>query len=77
MFLNKKGINNYPLVFKIKVINYYKKYNTSVKDVLDIFAISKSSLFNWIKLDKTKKLQEAVDFELARNHYSYQIVNLN
>jgi len=42
-------INSYPLIFKIKVISYYNK-NHTVAETIDVFGISKSSLFNWQKL---------------------------
>jgi transposase len=43
--------NNYPIILKIKIVNYYltRPKNVSVKNVLNIFKISNGTLFNWIK----------------------------
>lgn len=49
--------NYYPLVFKQTVIrSYYDNNCKNIKNILCIYKISKSSLYNWISLHKTNKL---------------------
>ena len=49
--------NCYPLVFKQSIIRlYYKNKRKNISDILTIFKISKSSLYNWIQLFKIHKL---------------------
>ena len=43
-----KHINNYPLIFKLKAINYYQ--TNTINDTIHYFGMSKSSLFYWINL---------------------------
>jgi len=51
--------NCYPLIFKITVVNYYKLKKISVIELLNIFRISISSLYNWVKLyDKNELLEK-------------------
>ena len=51
-------INNYPLIFKIKVVNYYYLYKPIIKNLLHVFGICKSTLYNWLKLYTENKLAE-------------------
>jgi transposase len=51
-------MNNYPLFFKICVVNQYLRKDIPVGKLLTIYNISKSSLYNWIKLYNTNLLQE-------------------
>lgn len=49
--------NFYPKIFKITVVEYYTKFkNVSINDIIKIFNISSSSLFNWIKLYNNNEL---------------------
>ena len=51
-------VNCYPLIFKIKVVNYYHSKECNIMDILRIFGISKSSLYNWILLYKNNNLSD-------------------
>lgn len=55
--------NCYPLIFKITVVNYYKLKKIPIIELLNIFKISRSSLYNWIKLYNKNEL-------LEKKHYS-------
>jgi len=56
-------VNNYPLIFKEKVISFYKSKNKyTVKDILNIYDISNGSLYNWINRDKNNNLQEKAKY---------------
>jgi len=48
--------NYYPLLFKRKVVEFYKKTKLCTIDVLKVFGISNGSLFNWIILYDNNKL---------------------
>ena len=50
--------NCYPLIFKIKVIDYYYYHKPPIKTLLFIFGICKSTLYNWLKLHTKDKLVE-------------------
>jgi len=50
--------NCYPLIFKIRVINYYHSHKPPIKTLLFIFGICKSTLYNWLKLCTKNKLVE-------------------
>ena len=58
MSSDKGHPNYYPLIFKQQVLNYFRKPSVSIKDVLIAYNISKSSLYNWIALDKLNMLTE-------------------
>ena len=51
-------INCYPLIFKLRVIDCYCLKHMSIKDLINLFKISRSSLYNWIKLYKKGILYE-------------------
>ena len=53
-----KHINCYPLIYKLKVINAYKNTNKSASEIASLFGVSRSSIFNWIKLLNTNQLTE-------------------
>ncbi len=49
--------NYYQLSFKQSVLNmYYSNNRKNIKYILDIFKISKSSLYNWVRLYESNKL---------------------
>ena len=51
-------VNSYSLIFKQRVVNAYINYNQSSYYIALLFGISRSSLFNWVKLHKDGKLIE-------------------
>ena len=51
-------VNNYPLIFRLTVISYYNLKKSPIKELLIIFNISKSSLYNWLKDYRLGKLSE-------------------
>ena len=53
-----KHVNCYPLIYKIKVINAYKNTDKNAKEIAYLFGISRSSIFNWVKLLNMDKLTE-------------------
>lgn len=48
--------NNYSLDLKNRIINEYNKHILSVIEIAKIFSVSKSSVYNWIKLYKENDL---------------------
>ena len=50
-----KRINNYPLLFKKRVVDYYNESNMQIREILNIFQISNGSLYNWLKDSKDSK----------------------
>ena len=50
--------NSYPLIFKVNVVKCHKTKKYTVKKLLSIFNISRSSLYNWIKLYDNNELSE-------------------
>jgi transposase len=68
----KKYINNYPLIFKEKVVNYYNKKCTSVKNLLNIFGVSNGSLYNWINNHKLNILANKKQYKKV-SKYTPQI----
>jgi predicted DNA-binding protein YlxM (UPF0122 family) len=66
------GINCYPLIFKIQVVNCYYQKQFSIMELLNIFSISRSSLYNWIKLDNINKLLEKKQYS-KESKYSDEI----
>jgi len=47
------GTNCYPLIYKQKVVEFYKKRNNkTIKEITNIFGVSNGSLYGWIKKDK-------------------------
>lgn len=52
------SINSYPLIFKINVVKCHKTKKYTIKELLSIFNISRSSLYNWIKLYNNNELTE-------------------
>jgi transposase len=52
------NVNCYPLIFKQRVVKCYYSKQLFIKDLLDLFKISRSSLYNWVKLHKTNNLCE-------------------
>ncbi len=63
-------VNSYPLIVKQLAIRYYKKGNT-IRNTINIFGISKSSLFNWLKHDKQGSLSE------KKNNITFKKINKN
>ena len=58
MSSNKGHPNCYPLIFKQRVLKYFSNPAVTIKDVLITYNISKSSLYNWITLNKLNMLNE-------------------
>jgi transposase-like protein len=46
----QKRMNCYPLIFKMKVVSCYQLGQYSITEIISIFNICKSSIYNWIKL---------------------------
>jgi transposase len=67
-------INCYPLIFRITVVNYYKLKKTPIIELLNIFKISRSSLYNWVKLYNINKLIEKKQY-LKGSKYTDEIRN--
>jgi len=44
-----KYLNNYPLFFKLRVIEYYNNVDDIIHNILKIFKISNGSLYNWLR----------------------------
>lgn len=52
-------VNNYPLIFRTRVVEYYLfGPQTPIKEILNIFKISNGSLYNWVYQYKTNMLIE-------------------
>jgi len=54
--------NNYSLDLKSRVINEYNKNILNVTEIAKLFSVSKSSIYNWIKLYNAKKLTNKKDY---------------
>ena len=55
--------NCYPLIFKITVVNYYKLKKIPIIELLNIFKISRSSLYNWVKFYNKNELLEKKQYK--------------
>ena len=65
--------NYYPLIFKQSVIrHYYHNNRKNIKNILHIFKISKSSLYNWIYLYKNNKLTHKKKY-IKKSKIAYHI----
>jgi len=62
--------NSYPLIYKIAVITYYLQNKCDVKDLLNIFNISKSSLYNWLKQYNENILSEKKKYNKVSKYTS-------
>lgn len=57
-------INNYPLIFRNKVLAYYfNNKNVKVKEILTIFGISNGTLYNWANLYRSNNLHEKLPYK--------------
>jgi len=56
------------------VVKYYKNGNT-IKNTINFFGISKSSLFNWLKLDKNNLLSEKKKYKKVKLKINNEIIN--
>jgi len=65
------AINCYPLIFKIRVVEYYKLKKSPIKELLSIFKINKSSLYNWVNLDKNNKLEKKKEYTKTTKYTKY------
>jgi len=54
----KININCYPLIFKMMIIECYNSKRFYVRELVSIFNVSKSSIYNWIILYNNNKLFE-------------------
>ena len=50
------SINCYSLDLKHKIIHFYNNLNYSIKNIVLLFKVSKSSVYNWINLNKNNLL---------------------
>ena len=53
-----RHLNNYPLFFKLRVIEYYNNMNDTVHNILKIFKISNGSLYNWLRQYNSDNLSD-------------------
>lgn len=60
----------YPYELKISVVNFYNSELWNIQNALEIFNISKSSIYNWISLYKDNKLCDAIN---VRTSYDRKI----
>ena len=51
-------VNSYPYIYKLRVVRYYLENNVKVSDLLEIFKISRGSLYNWINQYNNNELSE-------------------
>lgn len=53
-------VNNYPLIYKTRVCEYYFKYKSikTINEILTIFNISNVTLYNWINKYTVDELKE-------------------
>lgn len=51
-------VNSYPYIFKLRVVRYYLENNIKVSELLNIFKISRGSLYNWINQYNNNELSE-------------------
>ena len=51
-------VNYYPLFYKIIIIEFYMSRKCKITEIIKIFKISKSSLYNWISQHIKNKLTE-------------------
>lgn len=77
-------VNNYPLLFRKKVVEYYLYQNKTIKSTLKIFGISKSSLFNWKNKYESNMLNEKEKYykvnlkiDSSIKTFIYDIINKN
>jgi len=56
--------NAYPLLFKEYACNYYLRFRKqqSINEILNILNISKSSLYNWIKINNRNNLKDKIKY---------------
>ena len=56
--------NAYPLLFKEYACNYYHRFRKqqSIKEILNILNVSKSSLYNWIKINNNNNLKDKIKY---------------
>jgi len=66
--------NSYPLIFKLNVVNCYKTKKYTINELLEIFSISRSSLYNWIKLYDNNELSEKKKYTKT-SKYTVEIKN--
>lgn len=69
-----KHINYYPLIFKLKVIDFHlNNKQFSIKYITKIFGISKSSFYNWLKLHNNNALVEKKKY-IKKPYFSQKII---
>lgn len=56
-------VNCYPLIFKLRVVECYYSKRYTINILLSIFAISRSSLYNWIRLWKLGNLHKKEHYQ--------------
>jgi transposase len=54
--------NNYSLDLKLRIINTYNKKIYSIPNLATLFSVSKSSIYNWIKLYTNNNLLSKTKF---------------
>ena len=50
--------NSYPLIFKLRVIECYNNRSIKIEELLKLFKISRSTLYDWIKRYDNNDLSE-------------------
>jgi len=60
---NQKRTNCYPLILKMKVISCYLSDQYTINEIVSIFDICKSSIYNWINLYKKGDLHEKMKYK--------------
>ena len=70
--MENKKINCYPLIFRTKVVLCYQSRQYSITEIIRIFDICKSSIYNWVKLYNKGELCEKVKYK-KKSKYTDEI----
>ena len=72
-----KWSNNYSIDLKLRVINTYNQKIYKINDIVKIFCVSKSSVYNWVKLYKSEELTSKITYIKPKsNFHNIQIRNI-
>ena len=66
--MNTKS-NNYSLDLKSRIINEYNRHILSVVKIATLFSVSKSSVYNWIKLYKQDTLKTKIQYTKSKSNF--------
>lgn len=61
--------NNYSLDLKSRIINEYNKHILSVIKIATLFSVSKSSVYNWVKLYKQDILKNKIQYTKQKSNF--------